>query len=140
MTEIDLMPDRRCSSRCPAGALPADPGADCPCRPTPFEAPKYGVKVAIPKDWPIAVREEEDRVFVALIPQDDPERPGVVACELGLAPRTSTSTAPGSTATPDGAAGRGRRSPGTRSSRGRRGDRLETLWEFRPAPAGSGAS
>ena len=32
------------------------------------------------------MREEEDRVFVALIPQADPERPGVAACELGLAP------------------------------------------------------
>jgi hypothetical protein len=58
-----------------------------PPRPTvTFEAPKYGVKTEVPKAWPVAVREEEDRVFVALIPQGDPERPGVVACELGLAP------------------------------------------------------
>ena len=28
----------------------------------------------------------DDRVFVAVIPQADPDRPGVVACELGLAP------------------------------------------------------
>ena len=54
----------------------------------PFEAPKYGVTTRIPKDWPLAVREKEDRVFVAIIPQDDPDRPGVAACELGLAPES----------------------------------------------------
>src|SRR5262249_55097939 len=51
-----------------------------------FEAPKYGVTTQIPKDWPLAVREKDDRVFVAFIPQVDPNRPGVAACELGLAP------------------------------------------------------
>src|SRR5262245_32098853 len=52
----------------------------------PFEAPKYGVKVEIPREWPIAVREKDDQVFVAVIGQKDIDRPGVVACELGLAP------------------------------------------------------
>jgi len=51
-----------------------------------FDAPKYGVAARIPKAWPIAVREKEDRIFVALIDQDDRDRPGVAACELGLAP------------------------------------------------------
>src|SRR4051812_644548 len=51
-----------------------------------FEAAKYGLTLSVPKAWPIAAREEADRVFVALIPQADMERPGVVACELGLAP------------------------------------------------------
>src|SRR5260221_13742777 len=54
----------------------------------PFDSPKYGVKVDLPKAWEIAQREQEDRVFVALVPQADPLRPGVVACELGLAPET----------------------------------------------------
>jgi hypothetical protein len=98
-----------------------------------FEAPKYGVKTALPKDWPIAVREEEDRVFVILIPQADPDRPGVAACELGLAPenldeyRTRI----------DGNARRGGR-PGATLIRnevvkGPKGDQLESVWEFRPA-------
>ena len=62
--------------------------ADPPLPTAPFEAPKYGVKAAIPEGWEIVAREEDDRVFVALIPQADPERPGAVACELGLAPET----------------------------------------------------
>jgi len=102
-----------------------------------FEAPKYGVKVALPKDWPIAEREEEDRVFVALIRQEDPERPGVVACELGLAPenldewRTRV----------DANAKRGGR-PGATLAKNevvkdpKHGDRLETTWEFRPRGGG----
>ena len=54
----------------------------------PFEAPKYGVATRIPKAWPIAVHEEEDRIFVAIIPQEDFDRPGVAACELALAPES----------------------------------------------------
>lgn len=101
-----------------------------------FEAPKYGVKASIPKDWSIAVREEEDRIFVALIRQKDPTRPGAVACELGLAPenldeyRTRI----------DGNAKRGGRAGGTLARnavvKGPKGDTLETIWEFRPASGG----
>src|SRR4051794_26739325 len=112
-------------------AEPAAPGADSPAT-TPFESAKYGVRTQLPKDWPIAVREEEDRVFVALIRQEDPERPGVAACELGLAPenldeyRTRI----------DGNARRGGR-PGATLIRnevvkGPKGDQLESVWEFRP--------
>jgi hypothetical protein len=102
-----------------------------------FEAPKYGVKVALPPEWPVAVREEEDRVFVALIRQADPERPGVVACELGLAPenldewRTRV----------DANAKRGGR-PGASLAKNElvkdaeHGERLETVWEFRPRGGG----
>jgi hypothetical protein len=108
--------------------------ADDPLPPTaPFEAPKYGVKASIPKDWPIAAREEEDRVFVALIRQADPERPGVVACELGLAPENLDEyrTRIDGNARRGGQAGRKL----TRNEvvKGRKGDRLETIWEFRPS-------
>jgi hypothetical protein len=102
----------------------------------PFEAPKYGVKVSIPKDWRVAVREEDDRVFVALIDQKDPERPGVAACELGVAPenldeyRTRI----------DGTAQRGGRPGGTLARnevlKGPKGERLESVWEFRPKGGG----
>ncbi len=100
-----------------------------------FEAPKFGVKVTIPKDWPVPIREEEDRIFVAMIRQKDPERPGVVACELGLAPenldeyRTRI----------EGNAKRGGRAGGklmrNEVVKGPKGNRLETTWEFRP-PSG----
>lgn len=98
-----------------------------------FDAPKFGVKVTLPKDWPIAVREEEDRVFVAMIRQKDPERPGVVACELGLAPETLDEYR----TRIEGNAKRGSR-PGGKLTRnevvkGPKGERLETSWEFRPA-------
>jgi hypothetical protein len=102
----------------------------------PFEAPKYGVKVSIPTDWKVAVREKDDQIFVALIPQNDPERPGVVACELGLAPenldeyRTRI----------DGNAKRGGRAGGTLAKneviKNPKGDRLESIWEFRPRGGG----
>ncbi|WP_422925055.1 hypothetical protein [Singulisphaera sp. PoT] len=115
---------------------PADPApAPAPApeaEVVPFEAPKFGVKVSLPKEWPIAVREEEDRVFVAMIKQKDPDRPGVIACELGLAPenldeyRTRI----------EGNAKRGNRRGGTLTKnevvKGPKGERLETSWEFRP--------
>jgi hypothetical protein len=109
--------------------------ADDPPAPAtiPFEAPKYGVKTALPKDWPIAVREEEDRVFVALIPQSDPERPGAAACELGLAPETLDEYR----TRIDGNARRGGR-PGATLIRNevvrgaRQQEQLESVWEFRP--------
>src|SRR5438067_238368 len=113
-------------------ATPAADPAPSPLPTEPFEAPKYGVKAAIPKEWPIADREKGDRIFVALVPQGDPERPGVVACELGLAPenldeyRTRI----------DGNARRGSR-PGATLIRnevvkGPKGEQLESVWEFRP--------
>ncbi len=83
----------------------------------PFEAPKYGVATRIPKDWTIAQREAEDRVFVAVIPQQELDRPGVAACELALRRRAWTTIARGSTPTPSGTAGPTASSPPTESSR-----------------------
>jgi hypothetical protein len=111
-------------------AVAADPPVPLPT--VPFEAPKYGLRTAIPKAWPIALREEEDRIFVALIPQTDPDHPGAAACELGLAPenldeyRTRI----------EGNARRGTRPGATLIKneivQGARGDQLESVWEFRP--------
>ena len=99
-----------------------------------FDAPKFGVKVNLPDDWPIAVREKDDRVFVALIPQDDPDRPGVVACELGLAPESLDDYR----TRIDGNAQRNGK-PGGKLVRNEvvedpktKAKRLETVWEFRP--------
>jgi hypothetical protein len=99
---------------------------------TPFDAPKYGLKVAIPTAWPVAARERDDLIFAAKIDQADPDRPGVAACELGLAPenldeyRTRI----------DGNAKRGGRGGGKLARneivKGPKGPRLESLWEFRP--------
>ncbi len=107
-------------------ALPAEP----------FDAPKFGVKVSIPKDWPIAVREKDDQIFVAVIRQNDPERPGVAACELGVAPETLDEYR----TRIDGTAKRGDR-PGATLARNEitktpRGERLESIWEFRPKSGG----
>src|SRR5207245_11811111 len=101
-----------------------------------FEASKFGVKAAIPQDWPIAVREEEDRVFVAIIPQKDPEHPGVAACELGLAPETLDDYRTRIDAT---AQRNGRPSGKLATNRviqDARGQRLETIWEFHPNAGG----
>ena len=90
----------------------------------------------MPAAWEVAQREEEDRIFVALIPQADPMRPGVVACELGLAPETLDEYR----TRLDANAARDRR-PGGKLVRNevvkaKDGDRLETLREFRPGFGG----
>jgi hypothetical protein len=101
-----------------------------------FDAPKYGLATRIPKDWPLAVHEEDDRIFVAIIPQPDFERPGIAACELALAPenldeyRTRIDTS---------ARKNGRKSGKLASNvitKDARGERLETVWEFHPDAGG----
>ena len=116
-------------------AIPGDPVIDLP--PTePFEAPKYGVATRLPKDWPLAVREKEDRVFVAVIPQDDPNRPGIAACELGLVPESLEEYR---TRIDSSAEQRGRQNGKLASNRvikDASGERLETIWEFHPSSGG----
>lgn len=116
-------------------AVMAGAAADDDPPPTrPLRAPKFGLAVTLPETWPVVVREREDTVFAALIPRDDPERPGVVACELGLAPESLDEYR----TRIDGNARRGRR-PGklvrNEVVRTPRGERLETVWEFRRGPA-----
>ena len=54
-----------------------------------MESQRYGLALSVPAAWPVVVKEQEDRVFVALIPQaTDPDRPGVLACELSIAPES----------------------------------------------------
>jgi hypothetical protein len=102
----------------------------------PFDAPKYGVATRIPKVWPVAVREEEDRIFVAIIPQKDLDRPGVAACELALAPetlddyRTRIDTTAKRNGRPNG------KLATNRVIKDARGERLETIWEFHPEQGG----
>src|SRR3974377_715779 len=102
----------------------------------PFAAPKYGVTTQVPRDWPLAVREKDDRVFVAVIPQDDPARPGIAACELGLAPGSLDEYPPRSDRS---AHDRGRPNGKLASNqivKDARGERLETVWEFHPSSGG----
>jgi hypothetical protein len=102
----------------------------------PFESTKYGLATKIPKDWSIAVREEEDRIFVAVIPQKDFDRPGVAACELALAPealddyRTRIDTNAKRNGRPNG------KLATNRLVKDARGERLETVWEFHPEQGG----
>ncbi len=113
----------------------ADQAPDLP--PTaPFEAPKYGLKARIPKAWSIAVHEEEDRIFVAIIPQRDFERPGVAACELALAPESLDEYR---TRIDKNAERNGRPSGKLASNKiikDGHGERLETIWEFHPDAGG----
>ena len=102
----------------------------------PFEAPKYGLATRIPKAWAVAVHEEEDRIFVAIIPQKDFDRPGVAACELALAPealddyRTRIDTTAKKNGRPNG------KLATNRVIKDAGGERLETIWEFHPDNGG----
>ena len=113
----------------------AQPALDLPATEL-FEAPKYGLATRIPKTWPIAVHEEEDRIFVAIIPQKEFDRPGVAACELALAPetlddyRTRIDTNAQRNGRPSGKLAL------NRVIKDARGERLETIWEFHPNEGG----
>jgi hypothetical protein len=102
----------------------------------PFAAPKYGLTTRIPKDWTIAQHEQDDRIFVAVIPQRDFDRPGVAACELGLAPeglddyRTRIDTNAQRNGRPNG------KLATNRLIKDAQGERLETIWEFHPNAGG----
>ncbi len=104
--------------------------------PQAFDSPRYGLKVEIPPDWSIAAREQDDQVFVAIIPQKDFERPGAVACELGMAPESLDDYR----TRIDKTAQRGGRKSGklaaNRLVKGVGGERLETIWEFHPDSGG----
>ncbi|HEU5118058.1 MAG TPA: hypothetical protein VFT74_15650, partial [Isosphaeraceae bacterium] len=98
----------------------------------PVRAERFGLEVQIPADWPVVVREKEDRAFVALIPRDDPDRPAVVACELAIAPESLEDyrTRINGNAARDPL---GRRKL-TRNEivKNPQGERLETVWEYQP--------
>lgn len=52
-----------------------------------FESPLYGIRTSPPAAWPIVAREKDEMVFVCQIPQPErPDRPGVFACEIAIAP------------------------------------------------------
>ena len=117
-------------------SIAAQAGASEPQPTVAFDAPKYGLATKIPKDWPIAVHEEEDRIFVAVIPQADFDRPGIAACELALAPesldeyRTRIDTNAKKNGRPSG------KLASNRLIKDARGERLETIWEFHPDAGG----
>lgn len=101
-----------------------------------LDASRYGLKVELPAGWTTAVQERDEYVFVARVPQADPNRPGACACELGLAPESLEEyrTRIEARTRDDRRAGtlvRNELVPGA----GGRPDRLETLREFRPDPA-----
>lgn len=106
-----------------------------PADPLPFDAPKYGVRAAIPAGWEVLVREREETVFAAAIPQADADRPGVAACEIGLAPESLDEYR----TRLDANAKAGRR-PGklvrNEVARTPKGERLETAREFEPKGKG----
>jgi hypothetical protein len=111
------------------------PAPDLPLT-EPFEAPKYGLATRLPKAWSVAVHEEEDRIFVAVIPQREFDRPGVAACELALAPESLDDYR---TRIDKNAERNGRKSGKLASNKLLKdagGERLETVWEFHPDQGG----
>ncbi|GAC1470084.1 MAG: hypothetical protein NVSMB9_14780 [Isosphaeraceae bacterium] len=101
-----------------------------------FESVRYGVRVTLPKDWSIAERETGDRVFVAIVPQENPKQPGVVACELGLAPENLDEYRTRIDGNAKRGGGTGRKLTRNEVVKGPKGDRLVSLWEFRPTLGG----
>lgn len=76
-----------------AMALTAIGGADTPDKSetasASFESPHYGIRIRIPSAWPVIAREKDEIVFVSQIPQAKrPDRPGVMACEIAIAPES----------------------------------------------------
>ena len=74
-------------------SLAVDPESVAPPSPAPqksdlqkLDVKRYGVAVEFPKHWKIVQEATEDRAFVALLKQDDADRPAVVACEIGVPP------------------------------------------------------
>lgn len=54
-----------------------------------FESVRYGLKTRLPKGWPVIAREKNEYVFVCEIPQARfPDRPGILACEIAIAPES----------------------------------------------------
>jgi hypothetical protein len=102
----------------------------------PFEAPKYGVTTRIPRAWTLAEHEREDRIFVAVIPQKEFDRPGIAACELGLAPETLDDYRTRIDATARRAGRPGGKLATNRVIDDAQGKCLETIWEFHPNSGG----
>ncbi len=82
------------------------------------------------------MHEDEDRIFVAIIPQAEFDRPGIAACELALAPQSLDEYR---TRIDSNAKKNGRPSGKLASNlliKDARGERLETIWEFHPNAGG----
>ena len=60
----------------------------CVSPPLEFSSAKYGLTCPLPDSWDVVARERDDLVFVAKVPQENPGRPGAVACELAVAPES----------------------------------------------------
>lgn len=99
-----------------------------------FASAKYGVKLKLPKIWPLLAREKDEYVFVCEIAQPKfPDRPGIMACELAMAPESLDEYR----TRIDGNAKRGQRKGSLLKNEvkpagdGGLPERLESVWEFR---------
>lgn len=71
------------------GSGQADGGKPTESASNTFESPHYGIRLTLPQAWPVIAREKDEIVFVSQIPQADrPDRPGVMACEIAIAPES----------------------------------------------------
>jgi hypothetical protein len=110
--------------------------AQAPAETAPFESPKYGLATRLPHAWKIAESEKDDRVFVAMVPQPAFGSPGAVACELATAPENLDDYRTRIDKTAERGGRRGGKLAANRIIKGAGGDRLETVWEFRPDSGG----
>ncbi|MDX2038049.1 MAG: hypothetical protein SFX72_15480 [Isosphaeraceae bacterium] len=117
------------------GDDPPKPAA-APADTHPFRSEKYGLEIDLPDSWTLAESERDDRVFVALVPNGDADRPGVAACELGLAPESLDEFRTRIDGNARRAGPRGGTLVSNRVVDDPKRPRLETLREFRPSGGG----
>ena len=99
-----------------------------------FASEKYGVKTRLPKGWPVLAQEKNEYVFVCEIPQAKfPDRPGIMACELAMAPESLDEyrTRIDANAKRGGRKGSLVRNEVMPGKEGGLPERLESVWEFR---------
>jgi hypothetical protein len=99
-----------------------------------FVSEKYGLKTRLPKAWPLLAREKNEYVFVCEIPQAKfPDRPGIMACELAMAPESLDEyrTRIDANAKRGGRKGSLVKNEVKGGMEGGLPERLESVWEFR---------
>lgn len=98
-----------------------------------FTSPRYGIATQLPKAWPILQQEKNEYVYVCQIPQPKfPDRPGILALELAIAPESldeyrTRIDANAKRGNRKGSLARNEIKPKTAAGLP---ERLETVWEF----------
>ena len=98
-----------------------------------FTSPRFGISTQLPKAWPILQQEKNEYIYVCQIPQAKfPDRPGILALELAIAPESldeyrTRIDANAKRGNRKGSLARNEIKPKTPAGLP---ERLETVWEF----------